>query len=201
VQVLPETSQAWLRYWKILSLASITILALISGAYAYWRVNTQPSSAPYSIAVFPPLELRLELDKTEFQQGEVVVVRVSLTNIGDKNITLSFPSWGDIGFHVKDNNGELVDMGGPISPGFLIASVRNLPLPAGSKIERVLNWTQQRTWIDDPSLWSPGEEYPQVPPGTYKIVARTLTFSIYDSNGFVAHSDELETPQIRITIK
>lgn len=182
----------FLRHWKVFSLVSIVFLTSVSGAYAYWRLNAQSSSTPYSTAVSPPLELRLELDKTQFQLGETVMVHISLTNIEDKDITVNIACLGRYGFLVKDENDTIIHRGGALEG--CATSVENLPLPAGSKIERRDEWPQIRNKLP----WDPVTQKPTLaPPSTYKITARTLPFSILGTD---ISSHGLETPPLTITI-
>lgn len=190
----------FLRHWKVLGLVLIASLTSVSGAYAYWRLNAQPSSTPYSTAVSPPLELRLELDKTEFQLGETVVMRLFLKNIGDQTLTIDLahrdrpPAWGR--FIVKHANDTRFfnwpEMDFPMADRFSI--------DPGEQVNRTFEWDQLGYGFDSNGriieLRKPAS------PGTYKIIGRTEDG--VSGRGIavieVQRTIKMETPPIVITI-
>ena len=99
----------WIRRrWKVLSIIAVVLLALSSVAYAYLKL-TSSSTSPLPTSVFQsyPLELRMELDKTEFQLGELITVRVFLKNISNQTITLYF-GMKLFDLNITDANGTLI---------------------------------------------------------------------------------------------
>jgi len=151
------------RHWKIVGLVLLSVLALASAVYAYWRINTQttltPSTESYAVALSPPLELRIELDKTEFQLGETVNIRLFLKNISNQTTTVVFPYVdGKLGFNVKDSSDEVIYIRNPgVYPMFA-----NVTLAPGGQISETLDWSQVK---ETP-------ERQPVDPGAYKIIGR-----------------------------
>ena len=176
---------------KLLGLSVATILVFASAIYVYWRIHAPSSSTLYVTATSPPLELRMELDKTEFQLNETVAIHLSLKNIGDKTITIIVPSlehW--VGFIVKDVNNTVVrnfpSGGAPV--------LDETTLGPGRQINRTYNWSQIGHYPDG----SGGVLTRSVPPGTYHIIGRTgehLACSLGAEDWI-----DIKTPSITITI-
>lgn len=182
------------RHWKVLVIVLTAILALALGSYAIWNY-INPLLMPHSVALSWPVELRLELDKTWFRRGEIVVVRVSLQNMGDKNITLSFLcyaeySLGRYGFLVKDVDDTIVHREGT---GDCFMAVKNQHLPAGNKTEHVFQWTQIGNRLPSDGAWVD----PTLPFGNYEIAAVTLPYEVLETGTW---NGRLETPPITITL-
>jgi hypothetical protein len=178
------------RRWKLFSLSIVIIFVLAASIYAYWRINAPSPSTLCVTATTPPLELRMELDKTEFQQNETIVVSLFLTNKGNEPVALSFTYFnGHVGFIVKDENDTEV----------YVHSIMHLCLVD----DVVLKPGEQITapW-DDPTEWNqkgnmPGKYYGiLVPPGTYKIIGCTGRVSFVGG----PESGRIETPPITLTI-
>jgi hypothetical protein len=192
---LVEVLKGWLvHHWKVLGLALIAILALSTGVYANWRLNTQPASEQYSIAVSPPLELRLGLDKTQFLQNETVVIRLSLRNISNQTITMLFANTNDkIGFTVKDADDRVIFT----YPGWVYPLTEEVILKPGDQItqnwrDEAIQWHQVRAVRE---LLEPPFEEP-VSLGTYKIMGTTGSMGV---QGYQL-PEKIETPPIIITI-
>lgn len=185
-----------LRRWKALSIVLTVMLLLTLGFYALWNY-INPVSAPNSVALSWPVKLSLELEKTEFRQDEIIVVRVWLQNMGDQNITLRFNcyvdyAFGIFGFLVKDENGTIVHKEGvPLS---CVMSAKSVPLQAGNKTECTFQWTQRGSLL--PANRTTGIS-PPVPLGTYRITAATLPFDVANISIFWL---KLVTPPITIDI-
>ena len=183
------------RHWKVLVIILTAILALALGFYAIWSY-INPLLMPHSVvALSGPLQLRLELDKTWFRRGEIVVVRISLQNMGDKNITLSFlcyaeQSLGRYGFLVKDVDDTIVHREGTRD---CFMAVKNQYLPAGNKTEHVFQWDQTGNKLPSDEAWVD----PPVPFGNYEIAALTLPYEVLETGTW---NSRLETPPITITI-
>lgn len=189
----------FLSHWKVLGLVLIAVLALASGVYAYWRFNTRTPSAPYTASVWPPLELRMELDKTQFQLGEMLTIRLFLKNINDANVKIAFSEGAiRLGFLVLDENGSVVFK----MPLMTVESVEEVSLEPNGQISRVREWYQIGN--------IPNEYYEkQVPMGIYTIIGRTspiLSMPGYDlpppspRRGSDPPLRRIETPPIMITI-
>lgn len=180
------------RHWKLLGLAVVILIALSSSAYAYWRVNA-PTPTLHVTATRPPLELRMELEKTEFQLNETVAIHLFLTNIGDKTITIFVPyieHW--VGFIVKDaNNTVVLDF-----PYGGLAAVDETTLEPSGQINRTLYWSQIGHYRDG----SGGVVLRSVPPGTYHITGRTGEYLTHGLEEAEDWAPQIETPSITIAI-
>jgi hypothetical protein len=75
---------------KALLLIVITASALAVGVYAYFK-SLSPLEGPRASITSPPVELSIELDKTEYSVGENLTLTFCLTNIGNETIRLK---WG-----------------------------------------------------------------------------------------------------------
>lgn len=178
------------KHWKLLGLTTVIIISFASIAYAYWR-NSASSPTLYVTATYPPLELRMELEKTEFQQNETIVIHLFLKNIGDETITIVFTYANDlVGFIVKDENDTEVY----VHPITFLTAVEKVDLEPGDQITEY--WWFPTEWDQKGNLAGKYDSIP-VPPGTYKIIGRTGRFSIV---GKTSPRGRIETPAIAITI-
>ena len=170
-------------------MAAVVLVALTSSGYAYWRINASPSSSLYVTATKPPLELRMELDKTEFQLNETIVVRLFLRNIGSEAITLVFHYENFIvGLVVKDENDTRVFE----HPSMYLCAIEEVVLEPGDQISA--KWWDSMEW-DQKGLH--GDYYGRlVPPGTYKIIGQTGYHHIRG----IESTEKFETPPIAIVI-
>ena len=179
------------RRWKLLGLATVVFVALASSVYAYWRINA--SATPYVTATSPPLELRMELDKTEYLLNETVAIHLSLKNIGDKTIKMFVPSLQQfVGFVIKDENNTVV-LDFPY--GGLLA-IDDATLEPGGQISRTFDWPQIGHYPDGHG----GVYQDSVPPGTYHIIGRTEPYWIGSFDAFEHWTPWIETPPITLTI-
>ena len=180
------------RRWKLLGLSVVIIFVLASSAYVYWRINAPPSSTLCVTATSPPLELRMELDKTEFQQNETIVVSLFLTNKGSEPVTLAFGYQTDlVGFLVKDENDTEVY----VHPHVYLPLTCDIVLEPDEQITSRAGYPTE--WNQKGNL--AGKYYGKlVPPGTYKIIGSTVQFGIVDQTG--PESGRIETPPITVTI-
>jgi len=174
------------RHWKVLGLTAVILVTLASSAYAYWRINAPSSASLYVTATSPPLELRMELEKTELQLNETIIVRLFLTNIGSEKITIVFNYMNDmVGFIVEDENDTEVF----VHPEMFLTAVRKVDLEPGDQISEMLKWSQKGN--------RPGNYGLSVSAGTYKIIGRTGKFGIVGKN--LPKGYRIETPLITIT--
>jgi hypothetical protein len=186
------------RRWKLLGLSVVTILALASSAYVYWRINAPPSSTLCVTATSPPFEFRMELDKKEFQLSETVAIRMSLKNIDEKPVRIAFSNENFIfGFEVKDENDTRVFL----RPVWLRPAIEDVILQPSDQLNETLEWSQEA---------SQGSAYGQsFEVGAYKIIGRTGTFYLAEGNwnetstfGDISWGPlpQIETPSIAITV-
>jgi len=178
------------RRWKLFGLSVVIIFVLASSAYIYWRINAPPPTLCVT-ATSPPLELRMELDKTEFQLNETVAIHMSLKNIGDDPTTIFTGNYQQfVGFIVKDiNNTVVLD-----SPYGGLPTIDEATLESGGQINKTFNWSQTGLYPDG----SGGVVQRSVPHGIYHIIGRTVEHLVY-SLGAEDWID-IKTPSITITI-
>jgi hypothetical protein len=176
------------RSWKVWGLVAVVLTALASSGYAYWTSNS-PSPSLYVTATKPPIEVRMELDKTEFQLNETIVVRLFLRNIGSEAITLVFHYKNFIvGFVVKYENDTRVFE----HPSMYLCAIEEVVLEPGDQISA--KWWDSMEW-DQKGLH--GDYYGRlVPPGTYKIIGQTGYHHIKG----IESPEKFETPPITIVI-
>jgi hypothetical protein len=174
----------WIRRrWKVLSIIAVVLLALSSVAYAYLKL-TSSSTSPLPTSVFQsyPLELRMELDKTEFQLGELITVRVFLKNISNKTITVTFAYPKPFGLNVTDANGTLIYRYAHKS--LFPQVIFPVSLEPSKELGQTFVWNQ----VDN-------DENP-VSPGTYNIIGCTGAKFFSDD---VPSLSSLTVPPITIT--
>jgi hypothetical protein len=170
----------------LLGVLGVYGMSLLSG-----REAASVESKVTSTLINGPLELRLELDKTEFVQGEPVNITVSLKNIGNKTITVVYTTFKTrVGVKILYLNGTIANEWGR-SP---LTATEEVSFAPGEQVSRTYVWDQDvvifegRTFI--------GRR--QAPKGTYKIVGTTGTsIGVYG----IGPLGMLETPPITITIK
>lgn len=173
------------RRWKLLGLSVVAIFAFASSAYVYWKISASPSSTLYVTATSPPLELRMELDKTEFQLNETITAHLFLKNIDDKVIKMIFPWVGNrFYFTVKASNGTLIYQ----SPRGVLQALDKATLDPNEVVQASHEWPKLRNIL--PNFDTPVGELQSkpVPPDSYMIIGHTEA------------SPTLETPPITLTI-
>ena len=177
---------------KIFAFAIIGGLLCAMSVYAY-LVSLPPQRGPRVFVTSPPLEFIMELEKAEFQQGENVTIRLSVKNVGNKTIMLT---WSDFNlyydavmyfdFYITDANDTL------IYEWYRRHGALQMLL------EETLNPNEELISVYP---WFQTTDYPvtQVPPGTYNIrgSTRQLALTVDDQTSVIT----LETPTIAITIE
>lgn len=200
VETIRIFSKDWFRTnpLKALLLVLIVVVASVAVVHAYWRL-LPPQAGPRVSITSPPLEFSLEMDKTEFQQSENVTIRLSLKNMGNKTITLSWPNflmsnfylYGDrimyFDFYVADANNTRVFQ---YTKEFGAAqSVLEETLNPGEQLVSVCVWYQKTGHSD---------YYAQVPKGSYSVrgSTRRVRLIVDDQTSVIT----LEAPTIAFTI-
>lgn len=193
-------------HWKALSLIAVAVLALASGVYAYW-INSVPSapSPATSTATSYPLELRIELNKTEFQLEEMVTISASLRNISNKTIILHYPSWlpytNDFTFNITDESGREIYTWTKNFAHLYVT--REYTLEPGAEKRGTLQWPQ----INDVIVEKANNvfENEKVSKGMYKVIVgsgklRSITFGDSGQMITLGKVDALYASPIAITI-
>ena len=198
VSLMPSRLRGSLnRHWKLLGLIAVVIIASASTVYAYWKTTTPSTPTLHVTASYPPLELRMQLDKLEFQQGETVNVHLYLKNIGSETITVSFNDMNDqVGFVVKDRSNNEISM----HPEVFLPLTWEVELPPGDEIrgDDLFHGTYRPMWDQKSNMPSNDYYLLQVPAGKYQIIGRTGTVHIEGKPDF--QPGRIETTAITITI-
>jgi hypothetical protein len=69
-------------------LITLVIVSVAASAYGYFLSLPSVGGTRVSSLILQPLRLSMELNKTEFQQGENITVEFCLENLGNKNLTI-----------------------------------------------------------------------------------------------------------------
>lgn len=178
-------------------LVAVLVIVLVVSAYAY-MASLQPQEGPRVSVISPPLEFSMELNKTEFQLGENVMIGLSLKNIGNETIKLSwadFYAYEDMlmyfDFYVTDSNNTVIFQWSATYLRLLMVIDRILN--PGEQLVSVVPWIQ----ITEHPQQIPSRQ--QVPAGTYAI--RGLSRRMYLTVGGQTTVITLETPTITFTIR
>jgi hypothetical protein len=166
--------------------ASVAIFMFLS-SFSPITFSAQAETTRY------PFKLTVAMEKTAFTVGEPINVSWTLTNIGDKNVTLYSSEDILLDFMVRDENLDPVfdyrsffDYRSYNLWAFVIFPYP--PIAPGNNVTITGTWRQI---YDGSSLIRKQLWLTQVVPGTYYVSG---IFSSY------TYSMELETPAIRITI-
>jgi hypothetical protein len=140
-----------------------------------------PHEGPKATKISPPLEFSIQLQKTQFQQGELFNVSFSLRNVGNKSIVLHWSNGRIFDFIVEDANGSQVYRY-YTDHGYIEAVVEKALDPNG-----LFAWTEGWGFY-------PGD----VPKGTYFVKGIVCPFTLF--TGDSATRISLETPTITFTL-
>lgn len=185
-----ESSIGWLHVhpWKAISLFLVIIGTVVTSVcgYAILSSNHKASSIVSSVE-WPPVELIMELNKTEFQLGEPIWVRVALKNIDPNNtIVISFSSAKRFDFNVTSINGTEVYRWS--YPKVFTMGVIVVALEPGEEEDLTDMWNQK------------DKQGNQVPKGTYTVTGSTGWYVGIRINGtYIGHAPR-QVPPITITI-
>lgn len=165
------------------------------GVYAYWR-NSVPSASLPATSTFTsyPLELRVELDKTEFQQEELIKVHVYYRNISNRTveITTYMPRYD---FNITDTSGTTVYQ---YSRNHGWGGFDIITLKPGAELNATL---ESEVFYDDGSITGTYVPFQLSKGETYKIIVFTYTLKVayvepWEWIGVLT----LKTPPITITV-
>jgi hypothetical protein len=92
----------------ILSITAVAVLVSIAFVYGYWRKNISSPTQTTSTFSYYPFELITELNKTEFQHGELIYVNVRLRNVSNQTMVVNWSSSYHFDFNITDENGNFV---------------------------------------------------------------------------------------------
>jgi hypothetical protein len=186
-------------HWKALALISIVAAtSFVAAAYAI-QLFRMPATAGARVTVTsPPLEFSMELDKTEFQQGENVQIRLSLKNIGDETIKLTWFS-----YYLYDDAVMYFDFYIKDADGTIVYQYTKLHGALGMLLDETLTLNEQLISV---YVWFQKTDYPeaQVPAGVYTVRAltRRIALNLDDpSNADLDSAITLETPAMTFTIE
>jgi hypothetical protein len=196
VSTNPFNSLLGSRPRKVGLLAAVLVIVLVVSSYAY-MASLQPQEGPLVSVISPPLEFSMQLNKTEFLLGEDVMVRLSLKNIGNETIGLSwadFRGYEDVlmyfDFIVTDSNNTVVFQYSKVYGALFLVLDRTLN--PGEQLVSAVPWIQITVHPQEvPS-------HQQVPAGTYNVrgLSRKMGLTVGNQTTIIT----LETPTITFTI-
>lgn len=141
-------------------------------------------------ATLGPAKLTLRLDKTIFQLGESVKLSLTITNISNDTITLSFRSPPELDFAVCTESSQIIySFAG--THGF-IGILVGMVLKPEESFGQIFSWDQKVLNETDGSS-------EQVKPGIYFIFGRTGP-GLYQIKPCEQEITKIETPKIQIKI-
>lgn len=178
------------KHWKLLGLAAVVLIASTSTVYAYWRITTTPSSPTlYVTASYPPLELRVQLDKADFTLGEKIAIHLFLRNLNDWQVNVTFSyllNYFDVRVLDKKNT-EVFSF-----PGGWQTEIWEETLAPYGQLSKIVYW-------DQIGSFESGYYKEQVPTGTYKIVGSSGYILQISQERFIP-AMKIEAPPLQITI-
>lgn len=174
---------------RVALLVTIVVAMVATSAFAYW-LSPPHMSGPKASTVSSPLEFTIELDKAGFQQGENVTMRLSLKNISNKTITVTWWNRQAMGmyfdFCILDENGTAIYSW---TTGRLSMPAVNVKtLSPNEELVSVCNWEQN---YDSPSTTP-------VPKGSYSVKGLSRVFELAADGQTLRMT--LETPTIAFSI-
>jgi hypothetical protein len=180
----------------LLAIGFVTFAVAVFAAVAY-QALLLPHERPKANTTSLPLEFSIQLEKTEFLRSEDVAIQISLKNIGNKTISLSWPD-----FYLYNGTAfcfdfNIIDTRAPVSLVYrysqnkvTLEAVKEKTLTSGEQWVDVVVWDQRASYKDDPE---------PVPRGGYSLRAFTRQFAL-SVDGQTSILD-LKTPTITFTIK
>lgn len=85
--------QSFLRHSRrTILLVTVLIVILVSSIYAYYR-SSSPQSGPRTSITSWPLELSIQLDKTDYIERENISITFSLTNLSNETVVITRIRW------------------------------------------------------------------------------------------------------------
>jgi len=180
---------------SVKKLFALGVVAVLFGAFSVYGMNFLAGrgvSSVTSVLTTGPLELKLELDKTEFERGEPVNITISLKNIGNTTITVTYAYMGTrVGVKILYSSNSSLRVERGRTPLTMVEPVAFAP---GEQVSRTFVWDQWLDVIVESTYY--GKQ--QAPEGTYTVVGTTGTLI-----GVAGTSvgGMLETPPITIIIR
>lgn len=177
------------------------VVALI-GATVILALKTmtyEGESTPVEVkTTYGPIELKMGLNQTMYKLGDLVNITLTVTNISNETILLSYWQPPKVDFAVCDISHQIIYVHSQnlVVPHILVGEILN----SGESFSQTFEWRQLE--MD----FSPPYESRQVQPGAYYIKGRTGPFLYYvgplEESDPSEHHDtiEVETPTIKIGI-
>jgi len=175
--------------------AAVLIVILVVSMYAIYRSSFPLSKGSRASIISGPVEFSVETDRSDFHQGENMSVRVSLRNIGNKTITLTYGGYymsldkrAYFDFHVLDENYTRIYRWSQLHGETLAGRI--LVINASEQVTSYFSWYMAYDYPNDTTL---------VAPGKYWIIGSTRQAGL-SIDGRENVLLDLETPSIAITI-
>lgn len=189
----------------ILSLKNMLILCIVVAlvgatvTLALKAVTYKEESTPMEVkTTYGPIELKMGLNQTVYKLGDLVNITLTVTNISNETILLSYLCPPKVDFAVCDKSHQIIYVHSQATywPDVTVGKI----LDCGESFSQTFKWSQLE--MD----FSPPYESRHVQPGTYYIIGRIGPTLCYvgppEESNPLEHRDiiEIETPKIKIKI-
>jgi len=158
-------------------IAGALMVTCVMGIFLYQKSSSEAAGENTASMVENGAKLTISLDKTEFNQGENIDVKLVVQNLREENFTFTFSSEYQFDLVVYDENFEVVCAWSD-DRGF-IKAFTSLSLEPGESHNWVWNWNQM-------VYEKLTGEYSPINPGTYHLRGILIGY--------------METPSLKITI-
>lgn len=158
-------------------IAGSLMVICVMGIFLYQKSSSEATEENTANVVENGAKFTISLDKTEFNQGENIDVKLVAQNLSEENVNFTFSSGYQIDLVVYNENFEVVCAWSD-DRGF-IEAFTSLSLGPGESHNWGWNWNQM---VYD----RPTGEYSPIVPGTYHLRGILIGY--------------METPFLRITI-
>ncbi len=145
---------------------SVLIVAFVALAHAYFNVLSPEAGPEASVESFP-LKLTMELDKAVFTAGEIIPVKLSLRNLGNKIVQITYGSRGSVPEGGKKDRvfGVLLQVNETLTYRIRSGGISFIPwtysLDPNEEVKVTFLWDQKVVKLD----------FQLIPPGTYSLIA------------------------------
>ncbi len=158
-------------------ITGVLVIICVMGIFLYQKPSSAAAGENTANVIENEAKLTISLDKTGFNQGENIDIKLVVQNLREENVTFTFPSGYQFDLVVYDQNFEVVCAWSD-DKGF-IEAFTNLSLGPGESHNWVWNWNQM-------AYDRLTGEYSLIGPGTYHLRGILMGY--------------METPFLRIII-
>ncbi len=158
-------------------ITGVLVIICVMGIFLYQKSNSEAAGENTANVIENGAKLTISLDKTEFNQGENIDIKLVVQNLREENVTFTFSSGYQFDLVVYDENFEVVCAWSDDKE--FIEAFTSLSLEPEESHNWVWNWNQM-------VYEKLTGEYSPINPGTYHLRGILIGY--------------IETPCLRITI-